>query len=182
MAALFHDIAKPDTFTMINKDGLMQGRFLTHPEVGAKIATKIMKRLRFSSEEIEEITYLIINHDGLLPSTKKAVKKMIAKAPNESFEVFEKLIDLKNADRSDHLYLDSVKVDELLFIAEEIKRNNECLKVTDLKVSGFELMEMGFVGKQIGEILKYLLQKCLDEEINNEKDELIEEVKKTFLS
>ena len=68
-------------------------------DVGSLIAQGIMKRYRFSNDEITEIKYLIEKHDGLLPSTKKAVRKVLAQAPNQSYDVFEKLIDLKNADR-----------------------------------------------------------------------------------
>ena len=182
MAALFHDIAKPQTYTEILKDGVIQGRFLTHPDVGSQIAQTIMKRYRFSSDEITEIKYLIEKHDGLLPSTKKAVRKVLAQAPNQSYDVFEKLIDLKNADRSDHLYLDSVKVDELLQIAKAIIEENECLKVTDLKINGHDLMKLGFSGKSIKETLNYLLYKVINEELNNEKNALLEEVKNSVMN
>ena len=182
MASLFHDIAKPQTYTEILKDGVIQGRFLTHPDVGSLIAQGIMKRYRFSNDEITEIKYLIEKHDGLLPSTKKAVRKVLVQAPNQSYDVFEKLIDLKNADRSDHLYLDSVKVDELLMIAKTIIEENECLKVTDLKINGYDLMKLGLSGKSIKETLNYLLQKVINEELDNETNALLEEVKNSVMN
>jgi poly(A) polymerase len=75
LAALFHDVAKPQTRTL--EDG--RARFLGHPEQGAAIAMDIMTRLRFSNREIQLIELLVkyhlrptqMSHEGL-PS-KRAV-------------------------------------------------------------------------------------------------------------
>jgi poly(A) polymerase len=58
LAALLHDIAKPQTRTM--DDG--RARFLGHPEEGAAIAAAIMERLRFSNREIQLVELLIKYH------------------------------------------------------------------------------------------------------------------------
>ena len=58
LAALFHDIAKPQTRTM--DDG--RARFLGHPEAGAAIAAAIMERLRFSNREIQLVALLVKYH------------------------------------------------------------------------------------------------------------------------
>jgi poly(A) polymerase len=58
LAALLHDIAKPQTKTM--DEG--RARFLGHQEKGAEIAAGIMERLRFSNREIELVELLIKNH------------------------------------------------------------------------------------------------------------------------
>ncbi|MBN1176912.1 MAG: CCA tRNA nucleotidyltransferase [Dehalococcoidales bacterium] len=57
LAALLHDIAKPQTKTM--DDG--RARFLGHQQEGAAIAAAVMERLRFSKREIK-LTELLINH------------------------------------------------------------------------------------------------------------------------
>ncbi len=57
LAALLHDIAKPQTKTM--DDG--RARFLGHQQEGAAIAAAIMERLRFSKREIK-LTELLINY------------------------------------------------------------------------------------------------------------------------
>jgi poly(A) polymerase len=58
LAALLHDIAKPQTKTVAEK----RMRFLGHPEIGAQIATAIMERLRFSKREIQLVELLIKHH------------------------------------------------------------------------------------------------------------------------
>ncbi len=54
-------------------------------------------------------------------------------------------------------------------------------KVSDLKLTGFELMQMGFNGKEIGNVKKYLLSEVLDNGIPNDKEILREIVKDKFL-
>lgn len=58
LAVLLHDIGKPDTKDII--DGRI--KFINHELVGADITRNIMKRLKFSNQEIEEVTWLIKNH------------------------------------------------------------------------------------------------------------------------
>jgi len=57
LATLFHDIGKPDTFTL--KERI---RFDSHAEIGAAITRKIMKRLNFSREQTEAVAWCIEHH------------------------------------------------------------------------------------------------------------------------
>ncbi|MBS1798270.1 MAG: CCA tRNA nucleotidyltransferase [Acidobacteria bacterium] len=61
--ALLHDIGKPATFRppdpAVANDRI---RFNGHVEVGVRIAEAILSRLRFSSEESEQIVALVKNH------------------------------------------------------------------------------------------------------------------------
>lgn len=58
LAALLHDIAKPQTKTIEEQ----RTRFLGHPDIGAAIAAAIMERLRFSNREIQLVALLIKYH------------------------------------------------------------------------------------------------------------------------
>jgi len=59
LAALLHDIAKPQTKT-IDADGRM--RFLGHAKDGAVMAANILERLRFSGKEIRLVEAIIEHH------------------------------------------------------------------------------------------------------------------------
>jgi poly(A) polymerase len=59
LAALLHDIAKPQTKTT-EADG--RTRFLGHGEQGADMAASILKRLRFSSKEIKLVENMVRYH------------------------------------------------------------------------------------------------------------------------
>ena len=58
LAALLHDVGKPPTFQ------IREGRivFYEHSRVGAEMAEKIMRRLRFSNDEIEAVKVCVDNH------------------------------------------------------------------------------------------------------------------------
>jgi poly(A) polymerase len=58
LAALFHDIAKPQTKTIEAE----RTRFLGHADIGAATAVVIMERLRFSNREIELVALLVKYH------------------------------------------------------------------------------------------------------------------------
>ena len=70
LAALLHDIAKPQTKT-VEENGRM--RFLGHATEGALAATDIMERLRFSTREIKLVEVIVkyhlrptqMSHEGL---------------------------------------------------------------------------------------------------------------------
>ena len=59
MAALLHDIAKPQT-KAVQPNG--KTRFLGHAPQGAEIAAGVLERLRFSSKEIKLVETLVTHH------------------------------------------------------------------------------------------------------------------------
>lgn len=59
LAALLHDIAKPDT-KIIDETG--RTRFLGHPGVGAGMAAAVLKRLRLSSREAKLVEAMVRYH------------------------------------------------------------------------------------------------------------------------
>jgi poly(A) polymerase len=59
LAALLHDIAKPQT-KMVNAQG--RTRFHGHPRQGAPIAAAILERLRFSNKEVKLVEAVVRHH------------------------------------------------------------------------------------------------------------------------
>ncbi|MCL2706688.1 MAG: HD domain-containing protein [Dehalococcoidia bacterium] len=77
LAALLHDIAKPQT-RMLNELGKV--RFHGHPQQGAPIAAAILERLRFSHRESKFIEAIVRNHlrpvqmtENEAPPTRRAI-------------------------------------------------------------------------------------------------------------
>ena len=54
------------------------------------------------------------------------------------------------------------------------------ITVNDLAVNGKDLIELGFTGTEIGQIKRDLLDKYLSEEIQNNKEEMLEYVKEKY--
>ena len=170
-ATLLHDIAKPLCFTL-DDNGI--GHFYGHAEKGALIALEVMKRLRYSNDEIEKIQYLIMKHDATINPTKKSVRKNLSSTPNQDEELFTMLLELINADRLDHTSYELMNIEEIKSIVKHIKEDNECIKLADLSVNGYDLIELGLSGKEIGDALNYLLELVIDDRINNNKEEMLE--------
>ncbi|MBI4757875.1 MAG: HD domain-containing protein, partial [Chloroflexi bacterium] len=59
LVALLHDIAKPETKSS-EPDGRI--RFLCHQLLGAEAAAVVMKRLRFSNQEVDVVRTVVANH------------------------------------------------------------------------------------------------------------------------
>ena len=56
----------------------------------------------------------------------------------------------------------------------KVIHNFDIPKVSDLALTGYDLMKLGYIGKEIGEIKNYLLDKVLDEGIPNDKEVLLD--------
>ena len=173
-AALLHDIGKPKCFTM---DENNIGHFYGHPIVSHDMAVDILKRLKYSNEEIQKITYLIKYHDSTIQVNKKSIRKNFSNTPNHNEDLFMLLMELKNADSSDHTITNKIDLNTVKDILNQIKDENECLKVTDLDINGYDLMDLGYSGKEIKEKLNFLLEAVLEEKILNNKEKLIKYLK-----
>jgi poly(A) polymerase len=57
LGVLFHDVGKPPTFRVADRI-----RFDGHAELGAEMTQKRLCQLRFSNEDVDEVTSLVANH------------------------------------------------------------------------------------------------------------------------
>lgn len=168
----FHDIAKPQCYSIDNKN---VGHFYGHPEVSAAMAEKILRRMRFSNEKILAVTELIKYHDLQIGLTSKSIKKQLSKLGKIQFR---RLLKVKRADilaqspsKAQHRLKDLDKVEEIL---NEIIQENSCVSLHDLAINGSDLIKIGIPeGKQIGLILYKLLEMVINEEVENNREDLI---------
>lgn len=171
LSALFHDIGKPSTYTV---DGTGIGHFKGHPTVSADIAHNIMFRLRFSNSDINMVDIIVRNHEFFHDSniSKAAIKRLINKV---GVDAARWVIDLNRADIiGQGTGLDRGDVlDKYEDIINEIVNDNEALSLKDLAVNGNDIMNLGCKGKEVGEVLNYLLQLVISEKVDNEKYILI---------
>ena len=177
LAALLHDVGKPNCFT-IDENGY--GHFYGHPLESYHLAKEVLKDLKFSNKEMEEILFLVRYHDDVAV-TKKQIKRMLAKTPENKRECFLRLIDLQHADRKDHINMEELDVDNMVNTLEEIIAEEECFTIKDLEVNGYDLMELGVFDKRIKEIQLVLLDLVVEEKIENKKEILIDYIKNNLL-
>lgn len=171
-AMLFHDIAKPRCFTMDEKG---VGHFYGHPAVSAKMAERILRRMRFSTADIRTITELIENHDMKIQAERISVKHAMNRL---GMEQFGRLLKIKKADISaqspDYLKknLDWLNAVETIF--DELIRENACFTLDGLAIDGNDLIRAGIpVGVQVGKVLRRLLDLIMDDKLENKKEVLL---------
>jgi len=188
LAALLHDIAKPRT-------DMGNGHFYGHDRMGADMAEQIMKRMKFPKSEIERTKKLIANHmfyyphieEGMSDEEKEniemhrwsdsAVRRFIQRVGEENID---DLFKLRMADAQSNPYT-SFKPEEITILQKrisDVRHQDMALKVTDLNITGKDLEQLGVEkGPKMGEILRELLERVLDDPLLNTKEKLSEIVK-----
>lgn len=179
-SAAFHDLGKP-----IVKKPRPQGPeghfvYYGHPEESEKISLKIMEILKFSNEQIEKISKFVRYHDVELVECKNsAFKQILVDIGKDNFLEFMKL---KIADAMAHELSKDTKYaidypDKIYKRFNKVITEEQALKITDLDINGYDLMNEGFKGKEIGNCLNWLLQIVLEEPSINKKEILMRFVK-----
>jgi poly(A) polymerase/tRNA nucleotidyltransferase (CCA-adding enzyme) len=170
MAALIHDIGKPKTKKII--DGI--ATFYNHEYVGAKLADKLCRNLKFSADDTFRITNLVRNHMFYYNAdevTAASVRRLIKKVGKENLK---DLIDLRIADRlgSGVPKAEPYKLRHLQYMFERVQ--NDPVSVKMLKINGSDLMNDLKIpaSPKIGEILDLLLGEVIENPENNTKEYL----------
>jgi tRNA nucleotidyltransferase (CCA-adding enzyme) len=173
LAALLHDVAKPQT----RRDSKGRVTFYNHQVVGAKMVKRILERLRFSKRDRDLIVHLVYHHMfGYTDEwTDAAVRRFIRKVGRE---FVDDLFDLRIADtigsgrpRAFPAYLEKLKrrIDSEL-------ASQDAFSVKDLAVDGEDVMKRLGInpGPEVGNALKFLLERVLDDPALNEREKLLE--------
>lgn len=172
LAMFFCHIGKPLSKTM-DKDGIVH--FHNYEELGEKITSQVMRRLRYDNESINKVSRLVRWHNYCPELIKKEVRKGIYKIGED---IFPFLFSIKRGDilakgqsvqKEKLLY-----VDRLQDIYEDIINNKDCISRKTLAISGKDLIEAGVPeGKEMGNILEELLNHVLENPQLNEKEQLL---------
>lgn len=174
---LFHDFGKPDTRS-VGEDGRMH--FYGHPLVSERMASDIMHRLKFDNDTLHAVKLLCRNHDLEIIEDKKHVRRAMNKLGSDNFS---KLLMVKRADcmaQSDYKREEKLaSLDKLESIYDEIVSAKECVCMKDLAVCGRDLIDLGVKpGPAMGAILGKLLSMVIDEPSLNDREVLLDMVKK----
>lgn len=175
LAALFHDIGKVQTKKMGDEGDYT---FYNHEVIGARIVRRIMKRLKFSNTEIDQVNNLVINHMFHYTNewTDGAVRRFMRKVGVENLP---DLFTLREADRSGNGSRFGVPepIKKLQERIGSILEAENAITVTDLDINGNIIMDAFDLkpGQVIGKILKELLELVLDNPEINDRDILLHE-------
>ena len=179
-AALMHDFGKP-AVKELKDDATGYYHYHGHQEVSANIVEKLADLLKFSNDQKDIVYKFVKYHDAHLAEVKNSTFKTIVNAIGK--ENFSDFIKLRVADSFAHRLLMDTKfaIDFPDIIKERFSKiidEDQALKIADLKINGYDLINLGLHGKQIGNCLNYLLELVLEDATLNNHETLIELSKK----
>jgi len=167
LAALFHDISKPETRRRSEEKG--DWTFYGHDVVGAKVTRKALTDMRFPKETIEKVSNLVRWHMFFSDPEKitlSAVRRIITNVGQEN------IWDLMNLRICDRIGTGRPKEQPFRFrkyqsMIEEALRDP--ISVGMLKVDGGGIMQITGEkpNRRIGYILHALLEEVLDDPLRN---------------
>lgn len=172
LAALFHDISKPQCF-FLDEKGI--SHFYGHPKKGEDVTRTILKRLKYDNETINKVCILVREHMNVLDNPKDSALKRLLNRVGKDI-----IFDLFKLQRADILssappFLFIKNVDYMDNKISEIIKSDVPLNSKQLAVDGNDLIKELSIkpGKIIGNILNYLLDRVLDEPTLNTRENLL---------
>lgn len=200
LAALLHDIGKARTKSE-DESGI---HFYSHDIVGAEMVKAIMERLKFSNSETKKVSTLVRWHMFYYPSAEwrkenaleiitdqktsssggwsdSAIRRFIANVGEEFIDDLFKL-RIADANANPKSEFDPIEIKALQDRISEVRSKDMALKITDLNITGEDLFEAGIEkGPKMGEVLKHLLEKVIEDPMLNDKEKLLS-LSKDYLS
>lgn len=176
-AALFHDCAKPDCMTF-DKNGV--GHFYSHASLGTEKAKQAFNRLKTDNLTKNTAVKLVEIHDSPVEADEKTVRRKLLRL-GES--LFRDLIELQRADnlaQSPEFLSRQAHFDELERLLTVVLEKENCFSLKQLAVNGYDMIDAGCRGRQIGKALNFLLNAVVDGKCENKKADLLSYVKSQY--
>jgi poly(A) polymerase len=156
-AVLMHDIAKPITASRDSKTGNIH--FYEHEKIGAKMAQKILGRLRFPRKQIEAVSTAVLHHmqfKDAMQMRKSTLRRMLMR------ETFPLELELHRLDcLGSHRRLDVFH-----FLVEQLHELASQPEIHPPLLTGNDLAEMGMkAGPEMGKLLNEIREKQLQDEL-----------------
>ena len=176
LAALLHDVAKPATRAELPSGEVT---FYGHNVVGAKMAKKMLSRLKYPKQLIERVYMLVYHHLFFYDVdvvTASSVRRLLVKVGKENIN---DLISLRLFDRQSTPVpkRKPYKLRHLEYMIDKVLADP--LTVTELEIRGEDVMEVLKIepGPRVGLLLKALLAEVIDEPKLNTKEKLLVRLK-----
>ena len=169
LTGYLHDVGKPESF----KDG----KFINHEVIGRNLLRDELKKLTFSTKEIDTICGLVRSHmNAIMEMKPKGIRRLLRKLDKRGVELND-FIRLRMADRAANIARENFSMSEWKEMYRKLTteyKQELPFNTHDLNYSGGEIIKDFDLkpGPQISNIQKYLLDKVIDigDQINNRFD------------
>ena len=166
LALLLRDCAKP-LEAAVGED------YPGHAAHGAELTRQALSRLRLPNAVIERTSLLVRHHSKLPEYTDAAIlREMRAISP----EALLDLCAMRRADRLTHGE-DCRDIDRLEARIRDFLEEGRCYQLSQLALTGGDLIPLGYQGPEIGKTLQCLLSAVIDGDCPNEKEALLSYLK-----
>lgn len=169
LSVLLHDIGKPATYSYDPEEDRI--RFSGHDAIGATMSEKILRRLRYSNQMVDDVSAMVKNHMNFMNVQKMRTAKVKRFMARPTFEDEMKLhrVDCASSNGITENY-DFLRLKEKEFAAEPL--------IPEPFITGKDLINLGMKpGPQFKQILQDLQTEQLEMQITD-RDTAIEFVKK----
>lgn len=162
LALLLRDCAKP-------LETLVGDNYPGHAARGAELAHQALTRLRLPNTVIQRASLLVRHHSKLPePEDRSVLQAMRTISP----EALLDLCAMRRADRQTHEE-DCREIDVLEERIRELLSDGRCYQLSQLALSGGDLIPLGYRGPEIGRTLERLLSAVINGDCPNEKEALL---------
>ena len=180
IAALLHDVAKPRTRARSEKTN--DWTFYHHEKLGADMADRWLRDYRFSNDERELVVDLIRHHLICYASewSDAAVRRFMKRVGSKNIEPLLRLGEADALGKGRHVQEELDALKELRRRVDKAIEEGNALTTQDLAVGGkdvIEHLESG-PGPAVGEILRNLLDRVIEDPSLNTRDKLMPIVEK----
>ena len=172
LSALLHDIGKPPSLS-VSEDG--ERHFYRHESIGADMTKVILERFLYPSKLVSAVQTLVATHMRPIDAGAGGLRRLL-RDTGEHYNLWRKL---KEADAL------ACKLDEEIFLKKlevfdekiaDLKAQPDVSPLKNLAVNGQDIMDSLKIppSREVGNILRALHEKVLDQPELNEKEALLE--------
>ena len=175
VAALLHDVAKPRTRAKSDKTG--DWTFYHHEKLGADMAERWLHDYRFSNQERELVVGLIRHHLICYSNewSDAAVRRFIKRVGRERVDPLLRLGKADALGKGRNVDEELAALKELRGRIDKTIEEGNALTTQDLAIGGRDVIEQleGGAGPIVGEILRTLLDRVIEDPSLNRRDKLM---------
>lgn len=151
-------------------------------DIGADVAAAALRRLKADGAAITKTSLLIKHYNKGLFDNKQKIKLLLRQISNDDARRLARMLASDTAVGDESRGTKEVSEYALRTI-DEIETSGECVRISDLAISGSDIIAAGVPeGKRVGEILTRLLDLVSSGAINNERSALISAVQELISS